>query len=104
MALKIVLFTLAVIFTYLNVVSSEGTCTTTFEDKEVEITYGDTVWLNPCLFCWCYENSKEAGCNTVDCPTWSCDDGLELTYLDGKCCPSCLPPLSHSHLKHCLVH
>lgn len=92
MALRNILFALVVISTYLNLVSSDGgTCKTTFENKEVEINYGDTVWLNPCLFCWCYEDTEEAGCNTVDCHSWSCDYGLKLTYLDGHCCPSCLP-------------
>ena len=71
-----------------------GTCKTTFEGKEVEIEHGDTKWLNPCYFCWCYENSDEAGCNTVDCPvgTWRpCPDGTERVYLEGICCPQCLP-------------
>ena len=71
--------------------SEKNTCTTKFDGKEVEIEYGETKWLTPCYFCWCYESTKESGCNVVDCPTWTCPDGLKPTYLDGKCCPSCLP-------------
>ena len=71
--------------------SAKNTCTTKFDGKDVEIEYGETKWLTPCYFCWCYESTNESGCNSVDCPTWTCPDELKLTYLDGKCCPSCLP-------------
>ena len=68
----------------------DGNCSTTYEGKEVEIQDGETKWLNPCYFCWCY-GDETAGCNSVDCP-WhlECEPGFEMKYVEGQCCPECV--------------
>ena len=77
----------------------KGTCSTTHKGRTYKIYFGETKWLNPCLFCWCYGASKEktdpvAGCNTVDCPIIPCPPDTEMHALQGECCPTTCRPLT----------